>query len=310
MKKIMIAVMSIFIVVAQPELCAMSCSSSSKRSMGWKKDLFMAATIGDAAWIQKLLAQPGAQVDACDRSGVTALMCAVSYGQKNAVKALLDAGAAVNGRDFDGCTALYHAVKNDREGLVRYLIERGADVKVCTIRGLTPLMKAAVKGRIDIVQILLDSGAYVNEINEEGKTPFFYALITRHSDMACFLVHRCKGDVTPCCADGTTALMAAVKSFQRASINLVLDEYERIARAKAHENLLRALLILDGNSNGDMQFPPEHCRYMLEPLLAASINDDFINARDDDEHTALWFAQHGVVSVDNARLLIDAGAHE
>ena len=67
--------------------------------------LIEAASMGDTEKVQTLLAQ-GADVNAKDNDGFTALMMAAVYGHIDIVHALLTKAADVNATDNDGSTAL------------------------------------------------------------------------------------------------------------------------------------------------------------------------------------------------------------
>ncbi|PIV33497.1 MAG: hypothetical protein COS34_07395, partial [Lysobacterales bacterium CG02_land_8_20_14_3_00_62_12] len=62
-------------------------------------ELLEAARSGDHAEVARLI-EAGADVDAHDADGRTALMWAARYGRTDIVTALLDAGADVNARDI------------------------------------------------------------------------------------------------------------------------------------------------------------------------------------------------------------------
>ena len=66
----------------------------------------MAAASHDHAPIVRLLLEAGAEVDARDYLGSTAIMGAVSSGHAQVVQLLLDAGAQKDLHDGDGRTAL------------------------------------------------------------------------------------------------------------------------------------------------------------------------------------------------------------
>ncbi|MBR1672000.1 MAG: ankyrin repeat domain-containing protein, partial [Fretibacterium sp.] len=86
----------------------------------------------------------GADVDATDKAGNTALMCAaMNDAGADTLKVLLDAGADVNRRNNDGGTALmFAALKCGSAEPVKLLLARGADVGARTEAGWTPLRLA------------------------------------------------------------------------------------------------------------------------------------------------------------------------
>ena len=81
---------------------------------------------GDAAVIRDLLAR-GADPDARDRHGQTALMRAARQGHAELVRALIEAGAALDVAAKYGLSALMLAAVNGREETARALARAGAD---------------------------------------------------------------------------------------------------------------------------------------------------------------------------------------
>lgn len=136
--------------------------------------LMQAAAEGDVARVRSLLAA-GADANARDEEGATALMRAAHAGHLDAVRALVDAGADVDATDDRGWGALAKAVYNadlDRgfANVVEFLIERGANVEAPIGYGIRPLMLAAGYGEIAVVEALLAGGADVLARNEGGLT--------------------------------------------------------------------------------------------------------------------------------------------
>ena len=68
----------------------------------------------------------GAQIDAKDKEGRTALLRAATSGQVGNIKVLLNAGADLTAKDNDGKTALALALEAENNDVVNVLKERGA----------------------------------------------------------------------------------------------------------------------------------------------------------------------------------------
>lgn len=102
---------------------------------------------------------------------------------------LVEKGADVNATDFNGETALYSAVKRDSPSLVRALLRLGADMRADD-KGMTPLHKSASTGNLPITQILLASGAEANLATKKGCTPLHFAAVRGHSSVALALLGR------------------------------------------------------------------------------------------------------------------------
>ena len=102
-------------------LIATGCGSPSSPS---GEDFVTAAANGDTATVQALL-DAGADVNAKNNEGVTALMWAAGVGGTDAVQVLLDAGADVNAKHKSG-TALVWAQKKGHTEVVEILKKAGA----------------------------------------------------------------------------------------------------------------------------------------------------------------------------------------
>src|SRR5215813_9378731 len=90
------------------------------------REMWQVAGKGDVGRVEQILAQ-GADVNASDRAGVTALMRAAYHGQLPMVNALVEHGADLNATDSDGLTALMLAKHLGREEIVNALLSRGAE---------------------------------------------------------------------------------------------------------------------------------------------------------------------------------------
>jgi hypothetical protein len=88
-------------------------------------ELWRIAESGETGLLEQLLAR-GAEVNAINAEGVTALMIAAYHGNVEMVRALTDYGADLHATDDDGFTALTLADHSGHEEIVRILLARGA----------------------------------------------------------------------------------------------------------------------------------------------------------------------------------------
>lgn len=157
----------------------------------------------------RALARGGADVNATDPEGTTALVRAIINGHYDTAAVLLEEGANPNIADTSNMGALYAAVDmsslgeiygrpprqaTDRHSvldLIELLLAKGADVnaklKTATLTrnhtpgegtlgdGATPLMRAAKHGDYRAVEILLKHGADVSMKQRQGSTALLFA---------------------------------------------------------------------------------------------------------------------------------------
>ena len=108
------------------------------------------------------------------------LLQAIRRGEAGTVSSLLAAGADPDAADAEGRTALIYAasinMSNVRRGeIVAALLKQGADPDRADARGKTPLHEAAVSGQWDVMTALLERGANINAQSSAGATPLHAA---------------------------------------------------------------------------------------------------------------------------------------
>ena len=140
--------------------------------------LLEAARKGDAPAVQKLL-QQGADPNAAQGDGLTALHFAAQTGSLEVTRVLLAGGAKVDAATRIGAyTPLHLASQGAHVAVVRALIAARADVNAVTSSsGVTPLHLAAsaVDGEA-VVAELLEHGARVDPVESAaGQTPLMFA---------------------------------------------------------------------------------------------------------------------------------------
>jgi uncharacterized protein len=136
--------------------------------------LAFAVSRGNLEMIQLLLWH-GADVNATNKRGQTALMDLGANSTPEVALALIKAGAKLDLQDDDGNTALIFVAMGTNTEVLRALLDAGASVNLKTRKGLTALMLAAGRGDIDHVKALIAAGADVYERDEAGSTALKHA---------------------------------------------------------------------------------------------------------------------------------------
>ncbi|MCD4783719.1 MAG: ankyrin repeat domain-containing protein [Candidatus Eremiobacteraeota bacterium] len=133
-------------------------------------EVFNAVIYGNTEVASHLVNLEPKLVHAKDKDGWTPLYVAISWGEIEMVKLLIDNGADVNAKN-KGITPLHGAAIGGKTDSVMLLIDNGADVNAKDKKyGSTPLYDAAINSNLEIAKILLDNGANVNARDKDGQT--------------------------------------------------------------------------------------------------------------------------------------------
>ncbi|MDO8678011.1 MAG: ankyrin repeat domain-containing protein [Acidobacteriota bacterium] len=149
---------------------------------GGNLPLVDAARSADHVTVRALLKQ-GANVNAAEADGTTALHWAAYRDDGALVDLLVRAGAKVNAANDLGATPLWAASQNGSPGMVRRLLQAGADPNIALLGGETPLMVASRSGNSDAVEQLLSKGARPDARGARGQTALMWAAAQQHADV-------------------------------------------------------------------------------------------------------------------------------
>jgi ankyrin repeat protein len=123
--------------------------------------LMLLAGLGESKAVSLALkrgAKPDIKVEG---HGKTALMFAAESGDVATISLLLDAGSNVNDQSCYGVTPLVLAARKGRLKAVKLLLERGADIELTGVWGETPLMAASMYGHFEVVKELVQNRANI-----------------------------------------------------------------------------------------------------------------------------------------------------
>jgi len=197
-------------------LCGLGPAASAQEN-----DLFHAAYKGDVTRAKELLSS-GADVNARNEQGNTALFLAAFKGFPEVVNLLLDNKAEVDGKCMGGATPLLVAAQQGQKEVVAILVARGAKVNAKTDQGgLTPLIAALHAGHPDVAEVLLAHGADPLARSGEGDSALLSSAYHGYNDLVELTLAK-KADVNASNVHGQTPLMAAVLGAQTQTAELLL----------------------------------------------------------------------------------------
>ena len=142
-----------------------------------------AAMNGNLVEVRSLI-ESGADVNASQGDGMTALHWAAENGDVDMVRALLFAGAFPDATTRNAAyTPLHLGARAGRSGTVEALLMGGADPTSRTVTGVTPLHFAASAAAAESVELLLTHGAVIDALETaSGQTPLIFAAAANRAD--------------------------------------------------------------------------------------------------------------------------------
>ena len=256
-----------------------------------ESDLEAAAAEGDTETVKVLLAG-GADVNAKEKRGMTALMLAAGDGHIETVEVLLTGGADINAKSKDGMTALMLAAGDGHIETVKVLLAGGADVDAKAKDGMTALIRAAEFGHTETVKVLLAGGAEVNVKDKDGMTALIRAAEFGHTKTVKALMAGGADVEAKNIKHGRTALMFAAGKCHTETVNaLVAGGAEVNAKDKDGWTALM-FAVWAGHTE------------TVEPLLAGGAD---VNAKEKRGMTALMLAA-GDGRIETVEVLLVGGA--
>ena len=220
-------------------LCERGADVNAKDNKG-STALHFAAWIGNIA-VVKLLLKQGANVEATEHKyGDTALMAAADSGEISIAVILLQAGALVSRTNHKGMTALSIAARAGSDGVAKILLDTGAGFETQDDNGATPLLSAAFRDHVGIVKMLLAAGAKVENRGPSGETPLIHAAWSgSRASMEVLLDAGANIDTQD--FNGNTAVMQVM---DRTHVNCICTLCSKLA---VRADLLRTLVLRGAN---------------------------------------------------------------
>ncbi len=149
---------------------------------------------------------------------------AAMAGDVTAVRDLVRSGADVNAAQGDGMTALHHAAMRGDDEMVGVLLYAGANVHATSrLGGYTPLHLASQRGHATVIERLVAGGANPNNPTATGTTPLMFASASGHVQaVKQLLAHGADVNATER-ANEQTALMFAAAADRPEVVTVLLE---------------------------------------------------------------------------------------
>lgn len=174
--------------------------------------------------IAALLLDAGAQIDALDARGVSALGVAAGLGNLDVARYLIERRAAFEPRGGAPALLLAASREDDDPAMLQLLLRHRAQIDACDRLGRSALHAACLMNHARIAAALLKAGARVDLADAQGVTPLLEA--ARSGSLACVELLAAHGaDPAACDHAGRNALAIACQATacDTATVKALLD---------------------------------------------------------------------------------------
>jgi ankyrin repeat protein len=250
--------------------------------------------------VVSVLIDAGANVNASDPDGVTALILAARADLTESIKLLLAKGAQVNAKDRWGNSPLTSAFDShyyahaDKDTVhhptpltIRTLLTAGADIHAGNSVAIPVLMLAARTNSLEALKMLLEAGAQINATDQRGRTVVMYEKWSYAPTVEVFrILLDAKADPNAVAPDGRTPLMFAMYGAPPEIIDLLLERGAK-RTVNARDNSGQTAL-LHACYYKSFDFKPEDQLRIVKALIAAGAD---VNIKDNSGRTVLAVAQ-------------------
>jgi len=271
--------------------------------------LHLAALVGDVEIIKELLDAKADDIEAKSTiDGDTPLLVAVLYGHADAAKFLIEKGADLNATNNQGHTALMSSVKKGNVDIVRHLLAlrksdknpNGYDINLETKSKdsrCTALNLAAGLGNVEIIKALIDAGADKETKGYGGMTTLFQASLFGRVEAAKFLIEKGADTNVKTSSRSTLLMMASRRNGKVEMVRYLLE-----LRKNGYDIELEAQ---DNVKDTALHYAAQDNKVeIMEELIAAGADKEAKNAKGETPLISAVVSGHAGA----AKLLIEKGA--
>lgn len=230
-------------------------------------------------------------------------------GHLKAAGYLIDQGADVNAKNNDGNTALILASQLNKKELVELLLAKGADVNASNKRGQTALIAAAIQGQAEVLCPLLRKGALLDAKDAEGVAALQYAERFNHKEAI-------KQLQTPCPAPATKEVAGSVQkpADTKTEKDILLEKLvgalrdpDSAVRSEAARRLgelkdARAVVPLINAMKDEHAYVRRRATFSLGSLQDIRAMESLIKALDDEDVFVQEYALKSLEKISGQRL--------
>lgn len=197
--------------------------------------LSAAAAEGHDDVIRLLVRTGKADVNLSDLSGRTPIFYAIEQNKVNALRTLLSLGADVNAQDNNGVTALMRASAKNRQDCVDLLLnQKGIKLDQKDFQDRTAIIYSVYADELAPAQALVKAGANLDVRDATQNTPLMSAVKAKNDRMALFFIQQ-GADLTAVNTEGENVFKLTEEYLPQSMTAKVLD----VKKAESYQKALQ-----------------------------------------------------------------------
>jgi len=251
-------------------------SRAEHQDSGRRPDIFSLVQGGQLEIVREALKTDPKLANAVDRAGRTPICLAVSTGNLDMVRLLIENGAAVRVGDNNLRAPIHFANWAGDKAMIDLLLEKGAVIDTRAIGGATPLIHSSLNNNFEMSRHLIERGADINTQCNSLTTPLYFAVLNNNRDLYEYLLQAGAEVDVPDFLD-RTPLAIAVRDGNPALVESLIENGSDPFRKDGHlGRSLFHLAAIEGHAD------------VLEILIRAGLKPD---EKDKSGATALDYAR-------------------
>ncbi|XP_046571007.1 ankyrin repeat domain-containing protein 50-like [Haliotis rubra] len=154
----------------------------------------------------------------------------------------------IDSRDMDGWTPVMSAVSDGQKDMFKVLVQKGQIYHNRDTNGWTPVMQAISAGHMDVFDVLVEAGADLSQVSNKKETILHIACGGENVDIVKYLMKHDIVDIDSRDMDGWTPVMNAVRDGQKDMFNLLVSKGADLSQVRDDKQTILHMACGGGNT--------------------------------------------------------------
>ncbi|XP_046340859.2 putative ankyrin repeat protein RF_0381 [Haliotis rufescens] len=187
--------------------------------------------------VKYVLKQNVVDINSRDNEGMTPVLLAAFWGERDAFDLLIGRGADTTVVNENGDNILHLSCKGGNLEIVKYVLKQDiVDIESRDNEGMTPVLLAAFWGERDAFDFLIGRGADTSRVDDHGDNILHLSCRGGNVDIVKYVLRQKIVDINIEGRDGKTPVMLAATNEKQDVFNLLLSEGADVSKLDGNEN--------------------------------------------------------------------------